>query len=148
VAQDGLARLDDWLLGASQDAYQEGMTVLTGCSPLGTAAGLRRLAEVRFRSLTGQHAQAGVALRWEVAGDCGRLFPVLDADLVLTSAADDKTGLTLAGTYRLPLGILGAGTDQLIVRRVAEATIRNFLERVAAAIAGPPVTPGSARPAG
>lgn len=138
VARDRLAQLDDWLLGASEDAYQEGMSFLMRIGPLSTAPGLSRLVEVRFRSLTGEHAQAGIALRWEVAGNGGRLFPVLDADLVLTSAAADKSVLALAGTYRLPLGILGAGIDRLILHRVAEATIRHFLECVAAAIADPP----------
>ena len=57
-------------------------------------------------------------------GPGSRLFPVLDADLTLTPAAEHAALLTLAGTYRPPLGSLGAGPDRLLLHRVAEATVR------------------------
>ncbi len=135
VARDRLAKLDGWFLSASEDAYSEGLTGLIRIGPLGAAPRISRLVEVRFRDLAARDDRGGLALRWEVPGLGGGLFPVLDADLVLTSVAEDTTLLTLAGTYRPPLGGLGAGIDRLILHRVAEATIRNFLKRVAEAIA-------------
>ena len=69
------------------------------------------------------------------AGAGGRLFPVLDADLTLAPAGQNAASLRLDGTYRPPLGSLGAELDRLLLYRVAEATIHNFLERVAAALA-------------
>ena len=68
-------------------------------------------------------------------GAGGRLFPVLDADLTLAPAGQNAASLRLDGTYRPPLGSLGAELDRLLLHRVAEATIHNFLERVAAALA-------------
>ena len=89
---------------------------------------------------------AGLALRWEAAGPGGGLFPVLDADLKL-AALGEGTVLTMAGSYRPPLGSLGEALDRTILHRVAAATIRSFLTRVAAQITGqsgsvpPPLTP-------
>ena len=66
-----------------------------------------------------------------------RLFPALDADLTLRPAGEQATVLTLVGAYRPPLGGLGAGLDRAILHRVATATIRTFLGRVADAIVRP-----------
>jgi hypothetical protein len=137
-ARDRLAKLDRWFLGASDDAYGEGIGGLARVGPMGPAPGISRLAEIRFQRLADHEDRAGLALRWEVRGPGGRLFPVLDADLTLTPAGENAASLTLAGAYRPPLGGLGAGLDRLILHRVAEATIRNFLHRVAVALVRPP----------
>src|ERR1700726_4975314 len=95
VARDRLEKLDGWFLSASNDAYSEGITGLTRVGPLGAAPGISRLVQVRFRSLSPRDDRVGLALRWEVRGHGGGLFPVLDADLVLTSVAESKTLITL-----------------------------------------------------
>ena len=59
---------------------------------------------------------------------------VLDADLTLAPAGENAALLTLAGAYRPPLGNRGAELDRLLLDRVADATIRHFLDRVAAAL--------------
>lgn len=138
-ARDRLARLDSWFLTASNDAYSEGIAGLARVGPLGPALGISRLVEVRFQPLAARDDQAGIALRWEVRGPGGRLFPVLDADLTLIPDGENAALLTLAGSYRPPLGGVGAELDRLILHRVAEATVRDFLKRVAAALADPPV---------
>ena len=42
--------------------------------------------------------------------------------------------LTLSGTYGAPLGALGREIDTAVLHRVAEATIRNFAEGIAARV--------------
>lgn len=138
-ARGRLARLGSWFLRASDDVYREGIAGQARIGPLGPAPGISRLAEVRLQTLAADEDRAGLALRWEVRGPGGRLFPVLDADLTLAPAEEDSASLTLAGAYRPPLDGLGAQLDRLILHRVAEATIRNFLKRVATALASPPV---------
>jgi len=128
VGRDGL------LLAASDDAYGDGITGLTRVG----AAGFSRLVRVQFRDLTERPNVAGLALRWEVDGPGGGLFPVLDADIELIGAGPQTTWLTIAGAYRPPLGVLGAALDRAVLHRVAKATIRDFLSRIAAALAEPP----------
>jgi hypothetical protein len=48
--------------------------------------------------------------------------------------------VALAGVYRPPLGALGQALDRAVLRRVAVATIKGFLARVAAQLADQPVT--------
>ena len=51
--------------------------------------------------------------------------------------------LTMAGSYRPPLGSLGEALDRAVLRRVATATIRSFVAQVAAQITGQPVPDGA-----
>jgi hypothetical protein len=51
-----------------------------------------------------------------------------------------------AGAYRPPLGSLGQAVDRAILHRVADATVRTFLIRVAAQLADQPVINPKLRP--
>jgi len=144
VARDRLAALahSGSLLTAAQAASDgpgtgDGSTGLARVGPLGPLRGLSRIVEVRFGELAAHGGSVQLALRWEVAGPGGGLFPALDADIMLAEIDDQATTLTLTGVYRPPLGSVGAGLDQAILHRVAEATIRDFLGRVGAAICSP-----------
>ena len=123
--------------GASQEAYSDGITGLARVGPMGSVPGLSRLVQVHFRELKASDGSARLALRWEATGPGGDLFPALDADITLTPAGNHSTTLTLTGAYRPPLGTVGAELDRAILYRVAAATIRAFLHRVADAIAPP-----------
>jgi hypothetical protein len=139
VARARLADLtgNDRLRSASEDAYGAG---ITGLARVG-ALGLCKVVRVHVSQLaeTGDHA--GLAIRWEATGPGGGLFPALDADIRLVPAADQTTLLVLAGVYRPPLGALGVVLDRSALHRVAAATIRNFLGRLAAGITSPAGAP-------
>jgi hypothetical protein len=136
VARARLANLarGGLLPSASEDAYAAGVT---GLSRVG-ALGLSREVRVQARELSERDGSAGLAIRWEVTGPGRGLFPVLDADIRLLPTGEQATLLTLAGAYRPPLGAVGEALDRAILHRVAAATIRNFLSRVAADISRQP----------
>jgi hypothetical protein len=140
AAQAGLAHLahGDSLATVCAEAYGNRLAGLARVGPLGPAPGVSRLVEVRFRDLVIRDGAAVLTLRWEAIGAGGRLFPALDADITLTPAGEHATLLRLDGAYRPPLGPLGAGIDHLILHRVAEATIRAFMSRLADAITQAP----------
>jgi hypothetical protein len=140
LARERLVRLRESgaLFGPSEDAYGPSLTRVG-------VADVSKLVRVQARELSWTDISAGLALRWEATGVGGALFPVLDADLTL---APDGMGtvLRLAGSYRPPLGPLGQALDRAILHRVAEATIRTFLARVAAQLTGHPVANGAGSP--
>ena len=143
------ARLVDLSRGpltcASQDSYDETITGLMLVGPLGPVPGLSRQVTVSFLDLMTHPGQAVLGMRWHVAGPGGRLFPALDANLVLTADGPEATLLRIEGIYQPPLGALGARLDELVLNRVAAATIRGFAHKVADAIVNPPgpVGPGA-----
>jgi hypothetical protein len=72
-------------------------------------------------------------IHWTATG-ATMLFPELDADLVLAKRGSKSTSITLRGTYKPPLGPIGKLADRAVLGRVAEATIRNWVDRLASAL--------------
>jgi hypothetical protein len=68
-------------------------------------------------------------LSWKATGP-ERLFPSLDADLEIAALGRSRTQLSVSARYRPPLGVVGKALDQVLLHRVAEATIKDFLDRV------------------
>ena len=133
------------LTRVSEGAYGDGLTSLVRVGPLGAAPGMCKLVEVHFLEVVTRGESAVLALRWEVTGPGVRLFPALDADIVLTPAGEHSTRLSLAGVYRPPLAALGASLDRAIFHRVADATARSLLARMADALARPHESAGGCR---
>jgi hypothetical protein len=126
-----------WLVGASDDAYGEWGQALARVGPLGSAPGVSRLVDVRFRDVVTHDWYAVLALRWEAVGPGKGLFPVLDADIRLTSYGESGTLLVMMAVYRPPLAAVGAALDRVVLHRVASATSRSFLDRIGDAVADP-----------
>ena len=118
------------LAGVAQ-ARGDGLLGEVGVGPLGTRLGRQvaiQLGEpVRFPSMT------SLPLSWEPVGLEG-LLPRLDADLELGSLGGDRTQLAISARYRPPLGVVGRALDRVLLHRVAEATLKDFIDRVGAAI--------------
>ncbi len=132
LARDGLVRR------ASENAHSWG----TDQAQAGArgAVGVAKLVTVQFRHLATREDSATWALRWEARGTTGNLFPVLDADITLTRAGEKTTVLAVSGSYRPPLGSLGAGLDRAFMHLVADATIRAFTGQIGADIVNPAVS--------
>jgi hypothetical protein len=143
AAQARLANLarGGLLQRASDAAYHELGTGLARVGPLGAAPGMSRLVRVQFTDMAVHEDFAVVAMRWEATGPAGTLFPALDADIKLTSAGQDVTVLAVSGSYRPPLGSLGASLDRAILHRVAQATIQSFTHHIGTAIVRPAAAP-------
>jgi len=141
VARDRLARLgeNDALFGPSVDAYGPGL------ARVGPGV-VSKLVRVQVRELSWTERSGGLALRWEATGAGGKLFPVLDADLILADIGAQGTLVALTGVYRPPLGALGQALDRAVLNRVAAATIKGFLARVAAQLVDHSVTNGAGCP--
>jgi hypothetical protein len=146
AAQARLANLirGNWLTEMSQAAYGEGLTGLLRVGPARPAARLVRVAVVEP---VYQADTMSVGVRWEASGAAGGPSPVLDATITISPAPEPATAggtessrLALAGTYRPPLGRLGAELDTAILSRVANATICSVLRSTVTALTSPAAT--------
>lgn len=120
-----------WLDGVSQEAYSEGISGLLRVGPFGRVPGLSKRVRLQLLEPVPHDGEVVLPIRWEATGAMTRLFPVLDANLALASGPGGKAVLRLAGSYRPPLDGVGAELDQFALHRVADATIRSLLRRIA-----------------
>lgn len=67
-------------------------------------------------------------IAWTAQGG-ERLFPALDADIEIAPLGSGRTQLSISARYRPPLGTVGRALDKALLHRVAEATIKDFLDR-------------------
>ena len=139
AARAGLRRIVDGggLEGVSRDAYEGALARLIRVGPFGDVPGVSKLVQVRLLGPVKRDATRTIWLRWEATGLAGGLFPALDADLSIAAEGQDKTRITLKGSYRPPFGRLGVGVDRVLMHRVASATMSALLRSVADALAEP-----------
>ncbi len=121
---------DGSLSDTSDSAYQGGLDQLR-VGPMGDLPVASRLVRVQMLDPVYRDETMTVGLRWEAIGVTGGLFPVLDADIVLSPGDGRSTRLALTGCYRPPLGALGAGLDRVLLHAVAELTVRSFVNGLA-----------------
>ena len=136
-ARAGLLRLTHggWLSDASGDAYAEGLAGLVRVGPFGDMIGASKLVRVLLLEPVDREGSLTLSLRWEATGVMGRLFPVLDANIVLIPAGENASQLALAGAYRPPFAAVGQGLDRVLLHRAASATVHSLLRRMAQTIA-------------
>jgi hypothetical protein len=124
-----------WLSDASGDAYAEGVAGLVRVGPFGETPGASKLVRVLLLEPVERDSSLTLSLRWEATGPMGRLFPVLDANIILIPAGENESQLALTGAYRPPFAAVGQTLDRVLLHRAAAATVRSLLSRIAETIA-------------
>ena len=81
-------------------------------------------------------------ISWSARGG-ERLFPSLEGDLELAAIGEHRTQLSLSARYEPPLGVLGRAIDRALLHRVAEATVKDFIDRVVEAMDTPTIVAAS-----
>lgn len=124
---DVRANLEEW----ADIAYRDGEELRASVGP----ADHSYAKEIRLQIGMAEIRRAGLTypVTW-TATHAGALFPKLSADLILTHVGRDKTKLCLEGTYDPPLGPVGRALDRVALKNVAEATIQDWVDRVAVAV--------------
>jgi hypothetical protein len=131
-----------WLSSPSEQAYAEGLAGLIRVGQSGAVLDASKLVRVQLLEPVPRDDTVVLPLRWEASGAAGRLFPVLDANLVLTPSGEDAATLALTGAYRPPLGSLGEVLDRAVLNRAAAATVRSLLARLADSMVAGEGAPG------
>ena len=130
--QRGLDSLQSQLRTLADVAYREGEELRARVGPgAGTLA-----KEVRLEIGAPEIHRSGLVypVSWIAVG-AEMLFPRLNADLIVSHAGPDQTRIIMDGTYQPPLGPLGRVVDRVLLRRVAESTVKTWVDRLAESIA-------------
>lgn len=71
-----------------------------------------------------------IPIKWQ-AKRASRVFPVMQAELMVYPLTPTETQLELAGSYEPPLGPLGRALDGALLHRIAEASVLQFIQEIA-----------------
>ena len=137
------ALMDDpksWLPGLATHANERGDDLLAAVG-FGEAVHVRRTVGLQLGEPVRAATKTVVPLHWTADGAVG-LVPEMHADLEIAPLAPGRCQLAMSARYDPPLGVVGRALDRAVLFRVAEATIKDFLDRVAERVAGVPVESG------
>ncbi|MEQ1903981.1 MAG: hypothetical protein ABL888_07360 [Pirellulaceae bacterium] len=81
-------------------------------------------------SETNRKNELEIALEWKAA-TAPRLFPVMEAKLLVYPITTTETQLDFQGEYEPPMGMVGKALDAIVGRKIAEATVHHFVTEVA-----------------
>jgi hypothetical protein len=124
-----LADPSAWLPGLVEETDAAGLHRLTS---VGFSIGLhlRKRVEVVVEAALRVPGRTVVPLRWSTGAEHSPL-PAMEGDLELAPFGPGASHLAMSGRYTPPYGAIGEALDRALLNRVAEATVRDFVQRVA-----------------
>jgi hypothetical protein len=117
-----------WLPGLASEANYQGDALLAEVG-FGDDIRVARQVAIEFGDPVRMPSKTVLPLRWAAAAGSG-LFPALDADLEIAPLGPHRTQLAMSARYVPPLGAVGRAMDRAVLFRIAEATLKDFLDRV------------------
>jgi hypothetical protein len=128
TAQDVLS--NEWAI----DAYRDGERLTTRIGMGGVGAPLiAKTVELHLEDRRASAEKVTLSISWIATGPTA-LFPRMDADLSIEPLGGDLTQLSFQGSYKPPSGAPGLLLDRWVLHRVAEATVKNLVDRLARAL--------------
>jgi len=125
-----LTEPEAWVPGLARDAEHQGENLL---AEVGFAVDADRRVdkkvEIAFGAPYRIKGKSALPMQWKATG-AESLFPSLDADLEVAALGANRTQLSMSARYRPPGGAVGRALDRALLHRVAEATVKDFLDRV------------------
>lgn len=124
-----LASPASWLPAIADDAHAHGQRLLTEVG-FGEGPRVAKRVLLEVGRPVRLPSKLVLPLHWRAVGG-EKLFPVLDADLEVARLTPGTTQLSVSARYTPPLGALGSMIDRALLYRIAEATMKDFLDRIA-----------------
>jgi hypothetical protein len=122
---------DGAVLGrAAEEAGEELSHLRVKVGPKSWPPLLAKTVEVTLGPVRRHDDATLLAFSWQASGHPS-LFPALDADLEVSPLGESQSELSLRGRYEPPGGAPGRVADRLVLHRLADATVRAFLSRLA-----------------
>src|SRR5437870_11624952 len=123
----------EWIPGLASSAEERGDQLLAEVGfPVGGLQVGKRV-EIELGPPVRTPSRTWLPVTWRATGPRG-IFPTLEGELEVAALGRHLTQLGLSARYKPPFGLVGESLDRLLLHRVAEATIRDFVERVAVAL--------------
>jgi hypothetical protein len=125
-----LADPASWLPGMAIEAEEQGERLLVDVGfQVGDDRRIDREIQIEVGEPVSVPSTMMLPITWKAKHGAGA-FPQLDADIEIGALGAERTQLSMSARYRPPLGMIGRALDRALMHRVAEATVKDFLDRV------------------
>jgi len=119
-----------WVPGIALDAEAGGQRLLAEVGfDMDETRRVDREVEIEIGEPYVIPAKTMLPITWRATA-AERAFPQLEADIEIAPLGSSRTQLSISARYRPPLGPVGRALDKALLHRVAEATVKDFLDRV------------------
>jgi hypothetical protein len=146
AAQAKAALLDSpssWLPALADGALERAKPLLAEVGVGPARLRVTKRVAVRLGEPVEFPSRLSLPMTWEPNG---WLLPNLQAELALGPLSKSRTQLAISGRYEPPLGVVGRTVDRIALHRVAEATVKDFLDEVATVLQAPGPSPNVRTP--
>jgi hypothetical protein len=131
---------DEWVPGLFRDAGDRADRLLTEVGFDVADGRLDKQVEIGFDAPFRLPNKTLLPMWWR-ATSAEQLFPSLDADIEVAALGPNRTQLSMSAGYHPPMGAVGTVLDRTLLHRVAEATVKDFLDRVGEGLSARILTP-------
>lgn len=121
------------LTGWADAAYRDGEELRARVGPGGKHPIIAKTVTLDVGRPVRSPNQTTIPLSWRATGAPG-LFPVMNADLIIARLGPDMAQLGFSGSYEAPGGTIGQAIDQALLHRIAESSVKTFVDRIAEAV--------------
>ncbi len=125
-----LAHPESWMPGLAEGAEDRGERLL---AEVGFTVDREHRVEKKVEIGLGDPyripSKTTLPMSWKATG-IEQLFPPLEADIEVAALGARRTQLSISVRYRPPMGAVGRALDRTLLHRVAEATVKDFLDQV------------------
>lgn len=119
-----------WVPGIALDAQRDGQRLLAEVGfDVDATRRVDKEVEIEIGDPYVIPSKTMLPITWRATA-AERVFPQLDADIEIAALGSERTQLSISARYRPPLGAVGRALDKALLHRVAEATVKDFLDRV------------------
>ncbi len=123
------SRFSSW----AESAYREGEELRANISVGSGPATVAKTVRMRVGDPVVGRAETTVPIVWEATGPTA-LFPIMEGNLIMAGVGPEYTQLAFRGTYEPPMGALGRALDKVVMHRLAESSVKGFVDRISEAL--------------
>jgi len=120
-----IGQLEGWAVAS----YRDGEAIRAKMGPRGERSPMAKTVRLDIGAPVQSTDARRIPLTWEATGTPG-LFPTMRAELVISRVGDDLTQVKIQGHYDPPLGTVGRLIDRAFLHRIAEASTKEFVDRI------------------
>jgi hypothetical protein len=122
-----------WLPGLATDATARAEALLTDVGFGRPGRRIEKQVQIEIGEPVQFPSKMALPIHWAATGP-QNLFPAMDADVEVAPLGPAWTQLSISARYEPPLGTIGRAIDRALLHRVAEATVKDFLDRAGEAL--------------